>query len=51
MKLRTRAITEPEAQMQANYRAMANVYEAIAKAFEDLERKRRAQSVAGRLPF
>ena len=51
MKLRTRAVTEPQAQMRANYHAMANVYDAFAKAFEDLERKRRAQRFAGRLPL
>jgi hypothetical protein len=48
MKLRTRAIGEPYVQMQASYRAMANVYDALAKAFEDLERRRAALRLAGR---
>ena len=48
MKLRTRAISEPYAQMQASYRAMANVYDALAKAFEDLERRRAALRLASR---
>ncbi len=48
LKLRTRAISEPFAQMQASYRAMANVYDALAKAFEDLERRRAALRLAGR---
>ena len=48
LKLRTRAISEPYAQMQASYRAMANVYDALAKAFEDLERRRAALRLAGR---
>lgn len=34
LKLRTRALGEPNAQMQANYRAMANVYDALARMLE-----------------
>ncbi len=51
MKLRTRAISEPYVQMQASYRAMANVYDALAKSFEDLERRRAALRLAGRHQF
>ncbi len=48
LKLRTLAISEPYVQMQASYRAMANVYDALARAFEDLERRRAALKIAGR---
>ena len=42
LKLRTRAITEPNPQMQANYRAMANVYDALARMLDEMQRKRTA---------
>ncbi len=50
MKLRTRAITEPNPQMQANHRAIANLYDGLAKMVEDLQRRRVALRMVGREP-
>jgi hypothetical protein len=41
LKLRTIAITHPRPENSASYEAMANVYDALAKAVDHIDRVRR----------
>ena len=49
--LRTRAIAEPNSELQASYRAMANVYDALARMLDEMQRQRTAPRLLRREPL
>ena len=51
LKLRTRAIGEPNPEMQANFRALANVYDALARMIDETQRQQPALRLLGREPI